>query len=286
MAVKNPFIYAIYPLIFYFFLCFFSTFIDKPISKYYNQGMIDQGTLFQVIVFLVVVGFFNYMEARRPGFAIQKKSQLGLNLLSLAVVMVVGEQSKVAALKIFDLARLGSLLSHNFLQGLPFWMRAVIAIFLTDFSLFWVHWAMHRQVLWRTHAFHHSISELWWMAGSRTSFIHLFLFAAPQVFIGYYIMGFGALQATMLFSYAIFVNIWIHTNIWVDLGPFEWIFITPNYHRIHHGAKGLTKKNYGFVFTFWDRLFGSYADPRVIGKDFQLFGVPTQKQLLRLIIGW
>ena len=30
-------------------------------------------------------------------------------------------------------------------------------------------------------------------------------------------------------------NVWLHTELIHNLGPLEWIFITPKHHRIHHG---------------------------------------------------
>ena len=90
----------------------------------------------------------------------------------------------------------------------------------------------------------------------------------------------------MTFSFGVVVNLWIHTNIWVNIGPLENILITPNFHRIHHGAKGLTRNNLAFVFTIWDRMFGTYVSVSSVGKDFSLLPVPTKNRLLRMIIGF
>ena len=89
----------------------------------------------------------------------------------------------------------------------------------------------------------------------------------------------------MAFSLGVVVNIWIHANIWVNLGPLQEIFITPNYHRVHHGARGLSNKNLGFILTIWDRMFGTYVSPRSVGKDFALGFIPTRERLLRMLVG-
>ena len=56
----------------------------------------------------------------------------------------------------------------------------------------------------------------------------------------------------------------------------ECIIFTPALHRVHHSADPVeTDSNYGGVFTFWDRLFGTFirAEPRRIGLDsFTLSG--------------
>jgi sterol desaturase/sphingolipid hydroxylase (fatty acid hydroxylase superfamily) len=71
----------------------------------------------------------------------------------------------------------------------------------------------------------------------------------------------------------------------VNLGPVEWILITPDYHRIHHGARGYARRNLGFVFTIWDRIFGTYVNPQSTVKDYDLFAVSTGKRLLRMVVG-
>ncbi len=78
----------------------------------------------------------------------------------------------------------------------------------------------------------------------------------------------------------------IHIDVWVDLGPLEWLVITPNFHRIHHGARGFADKNLAFVFAVWDRMFGTYTDPRVTGRDCPVLAVPTTNRLFRMIVGY
>lgn len=242
--------------------------------------------LYQAITLLFVVFFFDFLERRRPGFKVTRQRELSLNILAIVVVIVGGELWKYLLLHGFNALHLGRVASPVSLRGLPPVLKIVLAVILGDFSLYWVHRAMHRRPLvWRTHAFHHSIPEIWWLSGSRTSLTHLLLFAVPQILIGYFFLGLSPAQAGVAFSFGVIVNLWIHTNIRVNLGPFEWLFITPNYHRIHHGAKGLTHKNLAFVFTIWDRMFGTYADPRRTGKDFTVFAVPTRDRVVRMIIG-
>ncbi len=241
--------------------------------------------LYQAITFVIIVSLFDFLERRSPGFLVNKKRELSLNILAMFLVIVAGELSKKLLLYCFNALDLGETFSQTFFRGLPGTIKIFLGIALGDFSLYWVHRAMHRTGLWRTHAFHHTIGEIWWLAGSRTSLTHLFLFAVPQVLIVYYLLGLTAWKVGVIFSFGVVVNLWIHTNLWVNLGPLEWIFITPNFHRIHHGASGFTNNNLGFVFTIWDRMFGTYVNPQSKGKDFALLPVPWRKHLLRMIVG-
>ncbi len=241
--------------------------------------------LYQAITLVLVVLFFDQLERRRPGFQVVRRRELPLNVLALLVVIVAGEVAKQLVLSGYNALGFGGSLTLPGVARLPSMVKIILAVILADFSLYWVHRAMHRRLLWRTHAFHHSIPEIWWLSGSRTSMTHLLLFAIPQILIGYYLIALSPVEAGIAFSFGVIVNVWIHVNAWVDLGPLEWLFITPNFHRIHHGARGYTDKNLAFVFTVWDRMFGTYIDPKTTGKEFPVLAVPTRKRLLRMIVG-
>jgi sterol desaturase/sphingolipid hydroxylase (fatty acid hydroxylase superfamily) len=248
--------------------------------------MIDRYLAIQIITFGVAMVACEFIEHRHPGFAIDKKKGLLLNLLALSIIVFIGEYVKKSVATGYNLVHLDVALAGNWFCRLPGALKILLAITLADFSLYWVHRAMHGPYLWTTHKFHHSIGQIWWLAGSRTSVIHLFLFAIPQVFIGYYLLQLTPIEAAVVLSFSILVNIWLHLNVWLHLGPFEWFFITPNCHRIHHGARGLMHKNLGFVFTFWDRMFGTFASPQKLGKHFDLYPVPAEpKRLPRMIVG-
>jgi sterol desaturase/sphingolipid hydroxylase (fatty acid hydroxylase superfamily) len=241
--------------------------------------------LYQTITLVVIILFIDFLERRRPGQAVDRRWQLPLNILALLVVIVAGEASKVLLRSSLDVFKPGGAHALAGVRNLPGVLKILLGIVLADLCLYWVHRAMHRPLLWRTHTFHHSIEQLWWLSGSRTSVTHLFLFAVPQTIIAYSFLDLAPWEAGVAFSLGVMVNIWIHANIRVDLGPLQEIFITPNYHRVHHGARGLSNKNLGFILTIWDRMFGSYVSPRSVGTDFALGFIPTRKRLFRMIVG-
>ena len=56
-------------------------------------------------------------------------------------------------------------------------------------------------------------------------------------------------------------------------------------HFVHHGRdEKLNGTNFGLVFSFWDRLFGTYADPDELPDDFPI-GLNYEISLPRLILG-
>jgi lathosterol oxidase len=241
--------------------------------------------LYPTLTLALVVAAVDLGERLRPGFTVDRRRELPINLAALALAVFAGEWCKAAATGGLRLLGAGGLPATP-LAALPTALKLPLTVLVTDFALYWVHRAMHNpRLLWFTHTFHHSIGEVWWLSGSRTSLTHLFLFAVPQMFIAHYLMRLNAMELAAAVSFGVAVNIWIHGNIWVNLGPLEKVFITPNFHRIHHGAKGLSNRNLGFVLTVWDRLFGTYTATETTGRDFALFPVPSRGRLARMMIG-
>ena len=250
--------------------------------------MIDRYLAIQIIVFFASIVTFTYFERKNPAIGINVKKDIFLNIAAMSVVVFLGEYAKKIVAFGYDGISLSNLLFNNPLSGLPGGLKVVITIVMTDFCLYWVHRTMHGpwNFFWNTHAFHHTIKELWWLSGSRTSFLHLLLFAIPQVFIGFYLLQLTPVQSTVCLSLSAFINLWLHTNLWLNIGWFERFIITPNYHRLHHGAQGNIHKNMGFILTIWDRLFGTYSNPALLKKDLELYPVPIDGvKVLRMIIG-
>ncbi len=72
------------------------------------------------------------------------------------------------------------------------------------------------------------------------------------------------------YSLGLCIQFWEHTNLKVNFGPLGWIFITPDYHRVHHSATNKVGYNLGTTFTLWDRMFGTFIDPRTVPEEFPL----------------
>lgn len=81
-------------------------------------------------------------------------------------------------------------------------------------------------------------------------YLPLAFFIPPAQFITHY-------QFNLLYQF------WIHTKTVQNLGPLEYIFNTPNHHRVHHGSNiWCLDKNYGGVLIIWDRIFGTFAEDK------------------------
>jgi sterol desaturase/sphingolipid hydroxylase (fatty acid hydroxylase superfamily) len=144
-----------------------------------------------------------------------------------------------------------------------------------DASNWLAHYANHRvRVLWRFHELHHSQEDMSVLTVFRTHpLIHVSYLVA--LVPGIVLLANGAVPTTMLVVYAAIVA-FEHSNTNLGYGPLERLFVSPNYHRIHHRLDGRQDVNLGFALTIWDQLGGRAVFPsaETIRADTGLPGRP------------
>ena len=71
-----------------------------------------------------------------------------------------------------------------------------------------------------------------------------------------------------------------HSNTNLGFGPLGRIFVSPNFHRIHHKLDGPQDVNLGFALTIWDQLFrrAVFPTPETIRTDTGLPGRPLSRR--------
>lgn len=135
----------------------------------------------------------------------------------------------------------------------PSW--AVIAlIFIAMDGCNWLaHLANHRiRTFWRFHELHHSQEDMSVLTVFRT---HPLIHVSYLITLipGIVLIANGAVPITLLVAYAAFVA-FEHSNTNLGFGPLGRIFVSPNYHRIHHKLDGPQDVNLGFALTIWDQI--------------------------------
>jgi sterol desaturase/sphingolipid hydroxylase (fatty acid hydroxylase superfamily) len=244
---------------------------------------------YEIAAFFVLVAIFEVCERTWPARAVDRWRDLRLDVLSFAFALGVNRICTYLIRSwVGDLtpAPLGGVI--RVLQGWPSPLKIVVAIFVVDFIIYWLHRAQHRfELLWRTHAWHHSIEQMYWFAGFRTSFLHSFLYNIPQVVIPVTLFRLSPAEAGIGYSLGLLIQFWEHTNLDVRVGPLAWLIITPAYHRIHHSATTHRGKNLGTTFSLWDRWFGTYVNPAAVPDSFPMgLGEPVPRSKLpRLFLG-
>jgi sterol desaturase/sphingolipid hydroxylase (fatty acid hydroxylase superfamily) len=243
----------------------------------------------EILSFFLLVAAFGVWERLRPARSVNKLADLKLDLLSFALAVLMNRLSR----RTVD-AVLGSISpdfvldSLGYLRAWPDWLKIAAALVIVDFIIYWIHRAQHRlDFMWRTHKWHHSIEQMYWFAGFRTSFLHSFIYNIPQTAVPMQLFHLSPLAAGAAYSLGLFIQFWEHTNVKANIGWLKYLFITPQYHRVHHSASASRGMNLGTTFSIWDRMFGTYVDPDSLPENYPLgLGAPVEgRQVPRMLIG-
>lgn len=136
----------------------------------------------------------------------------------------------------------------------------VFAMVLYDFCYYWLHRLGHeRTILWAAHVAHHQSEDYNLSTALRqtsTGFLLGWIFYLPM-----YFAGIPAAVVVTVGSINLIYQFWVHTQHVGKLGWYEWIFVTPSNHRVHHAQnERYLDRNYGGLFIVWDRLFGTFQE--------------------------
>jgi sterol desaturase/sphingolipid hydroxylase (fatty acid hydroxylase superfamily) len=152
--------------------------------------------------------------------------------------------------------------------GLPPFIRFLMSFAVLDLIVYLQHRVSHAvPVLWRFHQVHHSDEDVDATTGVRFHPIEILLSLVLKTSV-MAIIGAPPL-AVLLFEVVLNAgSVATHTN--VDLPrPLDALLrlmvVTPDMHRVHHSVRREEQSaNFGFNFSWWDRLFRTYrAQPAV-----------------------
>ena len=152
------------------------------------------------------------------------------------------------------------------------WLVYFIAFMALDFAGYWVHRLNHEiNFMWNNHIIHHSSEEFNLACALRQSIstiVKLFaIFLLPAA-----ILGVPQNVIAVVAPLHLFAQFWYHTQHIGRMGFLEKIIVTPSHHRVHHAInKEYLDKNYGQIFIFWDKWFGTYQEE--LGSVPPVYGV-------------
>ena len=251
-------------------------------DRWGGDGFVGSWTSLRVVVVgpisLVVIGMILVVERVRPAqirprFARGYRQDLLYAVFNAAIVLPL-----VTALTLSFSAVFTKMLPWIVIPRIgivPSWVVIVAIFVVMDGCNWYVHLANHRiQMLWRFHELHHSQEDMNVLTVFRTHpLIHVsYLFALIP---GVVLVSNGALPTTLLVCYGCIVA-FAHSNTNLGFGYLGRIFVSPNYHRIHHRLMGPQDVNLGFALTIWDQLFhrAVFPTPETIRIDTGLPGRP------------
>lgn len=138
------------------------------------------------------------------------------------------------------------------------WYVWFLLLLATDFVWYWYHRLGHEiNFLWAAHIVHHQSEEFNLSAAARITtiqavFRNVFWCVLP-------LAGFHPnMIITILLAHGAY-SFFTHTQLIGKVGWLENILITPSLHGVHHASdEKYLDKNYGDVFVFWDKIFGTF----------------------------
>lgn len=192
------------------------------------------------------------------------------NLLLMGVIMPIG----FVALSLLMESKGWGLLNAT---AAPLWLAYPLGVLLLDFGKYLEHILMHQvPFLWRLHVVHHADLDIDFTTGFRHHPVEALVSAVtlPLVIL---VFGVPPIAVVIYEVLAAVAAVFSHANIRYAPGldrALRLIFMTRDAHAVHHSRERReTDSNYGLVFLFWDRLFGTYRAAPAQGLDGMTSGV-------------
>ncbi|MGB3618343.1 MAG: sterol desaturase family protein [Catalinimonas sp.] len=153
----------------------------------------------------------------------------------------------------------------------PAWWSYLLCFVVLDFCRYWAHRIAHEQrFLWATHVTHHSSEQYNFSVSFRLSWTQnvKVVFFIPVALCAFHPLVFFICHQT-----AVLYQFWIHTELIRRMPAwFEYIFVTPSHHRVHHAVNDkYLDRNYGSTLIIWDRMFGTFQSE----EEQPVYGITT-----------
>jgi len=209
---------------------------------------------FIVPAFLLFVGL-EYWQAKRKGRADIYNYESSVSNMSIGIAerllsFLITGIFYTLFVYVYEHFRLFTISTHWLIWGL--------LILATDLVWYWYHRFGHEiNLFWAAHIVHHQSEEFNYTTSARITIIQAVvrnLFWCILPFIGFH----PAMVTTILVAHGAYA-FFTHTQLIGKLGWLENILITPSHHGVHHASnEKYLNKNYGDIFVFWDKLFGTF----------------------------
>ena len=137
----------------------------------------------------------------------------------------------------------------------------IIAFFALDLAGYLGHRIDHEyNIFWNAHIIHHS-SEDFNLACALRQSVSIFLRVFTIFLLPAALLGVPGKVVAIVAPLHLFAQFWYHTQHIGRMGFLEKIIVTPSHHRVHHAInKEYIDKNYGQIFIFWDKWFGTFQE--------------------------
>ena len=246
----------------------------ETIAQYFSEIPSSHRSLFLV----GGLALFLLIESGLPLFkgGYNKTKHTGLNIFFTITTILVNFSM---AFLLFMTSEWVVASSFGVLQWLGFGlvMSLIVGLLLMDFIGAWLaHWVEHHVTwMWQFHVIHHTDQHVDTTSANRHhpgESVIRFVFAILATLI----VGAPMWLVFLYQSLSVLLSQFNHANIVLPRGldkVLTWFICTPNMHHVHHHYRQpYSDTNYGNIFPYWDRIFGTYVE---VDNRKLVYGVDT-----------
>jgi sterol desaturase/sphingolipid hydroxylase (fatty acid hydroxylase superfamily) len=218
---------------------------------------------------LILVGgltFFWLLESAVPlfQFGYKKWRHAGINIFFTFTTILVNFVMAFMLVKSADWV-VASGVGILQIIDMPIWLFLIVGLLGLDFISSWlIHFIQHKvPILWVFHVIHHSDQHIDTTSANRHhpgESVFRFLFTLMAVVV----MGAPIWMVLLYQSMSALFSQFNHSNVIMPAKldkVLMWVIVTPNMHRVHHHYRQpYSDMNYGNIFSFWDRIFGTFVE--------------------------
>ncbi len=226
--------------------------------------------LFSLVCLLSIVEmFYSYSKDRK--LYTKNDTLINIYLMGAAFLVNLGTQG-------VSLFMLNYFYQFRFIEIQHIFLYYLLLFLAQDFLYWLLHALGHfSRFFWAIHVTHHSSEHFNITTGFRSTVfepLYRMFFYIPLPLMGFQVVD-------ILFIYLLtqmYGNI-IHTQTVNKLPSwFEYMFVTPSHHRVHHASNiQYLDKNMGMVLIIWDRIFGTFQEERPEEKVVYGITKPPEK---------
>ncbi len=138
------------------------------------------------------------------------------------------------------------------------WSLWIVVLLVTDFIWYWYHRLGHKvNFFWAAHIVHHQSEEFNFTVAARITTFQAVIRDSFWCLLPF--IGFDPHMVSIMLILHGAYSFFTHTRMGKNLGWLEHVLITPSLHGVHHASnEKYLDKNFGDVFVFWDKLFGTF----------------------------
>ncbi len=224
---------------------------------------------------ILLIGGIEFLVPQVPGDADRPRrwfTNFGLGVLNALIATAIPAATVAAALWAQQ-SHFGLL---NWFAA-PWWAGLVATVLIRSFAQYVYHVLCHKvSGLWRLHSVHHSDVHVDVSSALRSHPLEIIVNVAFLALMTV-ICGLSPAVPAAYETTEHFANMLTHANLRVPdsierlIRP---LLMTPALHRLHHSPIRIeTDSNYGIVFSFWDRAFGTYRGETIQPGPALRFGL-------------